>query len=266
MSEVLLGKPIKDEVVAEIEARMKRGEKVSAHIIFNPSSFEATSYKDLISKLCIKMNVPCVIYDIHSQKEAEDAVNKANLIKDSSIFICRPLKIEDENKAIEMIDPSKDADMLTSFNSGKLFKGDINYLSGTSSSVKSIIDYYKIPVEGKRVLVVGRSISVGLPISLMMLKKNGLVEVVHSKISSKNIHLTAQNADIIILASGKRGLIDENDIRPNQVIIDCGYQEDGGGDLGFVPNCLAYTPVPRGVGPITISLLLLNAFKLHYGF
>jgi methylenetetrahydrofolate dehydrogenase (NADP+)/methenyltetrahydrofolate cyclohydrolase len=152
--------------------------------------------------------------------------------------------------------------MLTSVNFGKMAKGNLDYLSGTSSSVKRLIDFYQIPVRGKKTLVVGRSVSVGLPIALMMMKYDALISVVHSKIAPEVISEYAKKSDIIILAAGKRGLVNQKDISLGQVVIDCGYQEDGKGDLGFVPDCAYFTPVPGGVGPVTISALVLNALNL----
>lgn len=261
----LLGKPIKEKVVEDIKNRISKGQMINAYIVSNPSSFEATSYKKLVSNLLIKLGIKVNDSLVSSQKEAEEAVLKASEDKLASIFICRPLLIEDENKVIELVPPSADADMLTSSNSGKLYKGNMNYLTGTSSSVKAIIDYYNIPVQGKKVFVIGRSISVGLPIGLMMLKKNGMVTYAHSKILLDDLRKESKESDILVLAAGKRGLVREEDINPNGVVIDCGYQEDGKGDLGFEPECMMFTPVPGGVGPITISLLIQNAFKLKFG-
>jgi methylenetetrahydrofolate dehydrogenase (NADP+)/methenyltetrahydrofolate cyclohydrolase len=86
---------------------------------------------------------------------------------------------------------------------------------------------------------------------------------VHSKIPRETIGKLASESDIVILASGQRGLVLPEEIRSHQVIIDCGYQDDGKGDLGFVPDCAAYTPVPGGVGPVTIACLVENALRLH---
>lgn len=261
----LLGKPIKEKIVDDIRSRISKGQMINAYIISNPNSFEASSYKKLVSDLLTKLGIKVTDSQISSQEEAEEAISEANKDKLASVFICRPLMVEDENRIIELVPASADADMLTSVNSGRLYKGDMNYLTGTSSSVEAIIDYYNIPVQGRKVFIIGRSISVGLPIGLMMLKKNGMVTYAHSKISLDDLRQEARKTDILVLASGKRGLIRKEDINPRGIVIDCGYQEDGKGDLGFDPECQMFTPVPGGVGPITISLLILNAFKLKFG-
>lgn len=259
----LKGKPIKEEIIADIAKRKLAGEDMHAYIICNTASFEAASYMRLVSKLIASLGFEQHLEEVKTLEEAKTAVMKANKDPLGSVFLCRPLVFPGEGEAVEMVDPSKDADMLTSANIGRLTKGNLDYLSGTSSSVRRIIDFYKIPVQGKKALIVGRSISVGLPIALMLMKYNALISVVHSKIDPKIISSYAQNSDIIVLASGKRGLVKEEDIRPNQIVIDCGYLEDGKGDLGFTPDCKMFTPVPGGVGPVTIACLVSNALFLH---
>lgn len=261
----LLGKPIREEVLALIKARMEKGQKIRGYVLVNPASFEASAYARLIEKTLDKLNLPYKEIKAETYEEAADAIKEANGDPLGSVFLCRPLKVEKEKELIESVSPDKDSDMLTSSNLGKLAKGDLHYLSGTSSSVNHLLDYYHIDVTGKKALIVGRSVSVGLPCALMLMKKNALIQVVHTKASEEDIHLLASQADILVLAAGKRGIITEKDLSPNQIIIDCGYQEDGHGDLGFTPDCVAFTPVPGGVGPITIALLAYNAFFLKYG-
>lgn len=258
----LLGKEVKKEVVKNIENYIQKGLTFKGYLIYNSESKEAYIYATQIGKNLSKFNIEYEMISISSYLQAKQAILKANQDKSGMIFLCRPLKVENEEELIKMIDPNKDPDMLTSANLGKLVKGDLDYLSGTSMATRKIIEFYNINLTNKRVLVLGRSISVGLPISLLVLKKNALLEVAHSRIDSNNISLQAKNADVIILATGKQGLIKKEDLNPNQIIIDCGYHENGSGDLNFIPDVSMYTPVPGGVGPVTIVCLIENAFKL----
>lgn len=258
----LLGKPIRIKIIEEIQHRMEKGERIEPYIIYNSQSFEADEYRKLVVRTLNKLGIESKIFDVKNEKEAKSAIAEVNLNPIGSIFLCRPLLVENENKLFDLIDPSKDADMLTTHNLGRLVEGDLTFLSGTARSVMKIIDYYNIEVANKRVLVVGRSISVGRPIALMMIKRNSFVSVSHSKIDIDQTRLMAENSDIVIMATGVRNILTPRQIKLNQVIIDCGYCEDGKGDLGFIPDCKAYTPVPGGVGPATIACIIENAFNL----
>ncbi|MCI2068751.1 MAG: bifunctional 5,10-methylenetetrahydrofolate dehydrogenase/5,10-methenyltetrahydrofolate cyclohydrolase [Bacilli bacterium] len=265
MSDLLLGKPIRQQILSSLSERIAKGEKITGYVIYNEASFEAGAYAKLIGKLLTNLNQQVKEIIVKDALEAKKAIDEANRDPLGSVFLCRPLLFKEEKELIELIHPEKDADMLTSLNLGKLTKGNLDYLSGTSSSVRKILEYYHLDPKGQKALIVGRSVSVGMPCALMMIKKDALVSVVHTKVEPEVISQLAKESTYIILASGHRGLVKKEDIRPQQIIIDCGYQEDGGGDLGFIPDCLAYTPVPGGVGPVTIAALAENAFKLLYG-
>lgn len=260
----LKGMPIKKELMAKLRERIANGESFVSYLIYDPKSFEAKSYIDMIHKVIVKLELPYLIKEVSSYEECKKVIEEANNDKEAMVFLARPLTFGGEKELIEMVDPSKDADMLTSKNIGHLVKGDLNYLSGTSSSVRKILDYYDIDVEAKRTLVVGRSVSVGMPIAQMLIKKNALVSLVHSRIKPEVIREYARNSELIVLCSGQRDLVRKEDIPSDAVVIDCGFKEDLKGDLGFTPECKAFTPVPGGVGPLTIVSLLENAFFLKY--
>jgi len=259
---ILEGKPIKQHVLDEIQEYIQKGVKIKPFLLYNSHYQSAVKYKKLISKELKKLNIASIELNIISEEQLKATILKINAVKDACIFICRPLGIPKEIELYNLIDSDKDVDMITARNLGYLLQGDLNYLSGTAQSVKEIIDYYNIDVVDKKVLVIGRSVSVGKPIAQLMAAKNGLATLAHSKVCLEHIRDGAKRSDIIILASGKRGIITEKEISDKQVIIDCGYGKDGKGDLGFVPCCKAYTPVPGGVGPITIVSVIKNAFKL----
>ena len=204
-----------------------------------------------------------------SEAKLLELVEKLN--NDSSIdgFIIQlPLpKHIDSTKIIESISPEKDVDGFTSTNIGKLVLGlseDSLLLPATPSGIIQLLEFYKIQLEGKRAVVVGRSNIVGKPISAMLLNRNATVTICHSK--TKNIREHTLDADIVIAAVGKPGLITADMIKQGACVIDVGTTKVGDktkGDADYdsilkKANC---TPVPGGVGPMTVAMLLMNTLK-----
>lgn len=172
----------------------------------------------------------------------------------------------DASKIINTIDPLKDVDGLTNINVGKNFNGFGDMIPCTAKGVMEIFDYYKIELEDKNVVVVGRSNLVGKPIYMECLKRNANVTVCHSK--TKDLSLYTKNADIIISATGKKWLIDEKMVKKDAVIIDVGIVSENNklyGDVNPLVDSLvsARTLVPGGVGPMTVVMLLKNTFLAY---
>lgn len=172
----------------------------------------------------------------------------------------------DRDNALEAISPSKDADCLTSLRV-KAWTSGKGMFPATPRGIRELFRYYKISLAGKKVALIGRSLPVGKPLLMMCLEENATVTVCHSK--TPDIASITKNADIIISAAGKRNLIGRNCVKENQVIIDVGLQrgEDGKlrGDVDFdaVKDIVAaITPVPGGVGPMTVLSLFLNLVDL----
>lgn len=185
-------------------------------------------------------------------------------LQNKQVILARPLGIKEEKQFIDVIPSHFDPDMMSDVNKGKLYSGDIHYLPATSLSVKEIIDNYKIDLEGKKCLILGRSNTVGLPVFELVNKYNGLATLAHSKIPSSLIQKEAMESEVIFLCTGKEGLIERESFNENQIIIDCGFSKNGG-DLGFIPEeneFSAYTPVPGGVGALTSYCLVLNSLML----
>ena len=153
--------------------------------------------------------------------------------------------------------------MLTKENIGDLVFGDLNKLPGTAKSVISLLNNYEIDVKGKKALIIGRSISVGMPIFLALQRMGAFCSLAHSKVSVADIKKASLESDIIVLASGQRNLIGSEDISKKAIVIDCGYHSDGKGDIDFVPNCEYFTPVPGGVGPMTIASVIKSGYYLR---
>ncbi|MBQ4124142.1 bifunctional methylenetetrahydrofolate dehydrogenase/methenyltetrahydrofolate cyclohydrolase FolD [bacterium] len=173
-----------------------------------------------------------------------------------------------KQKILEAIDPIKDVDGFTSYNYGRLALGYKPYaLACTPKGVMRILKEYNIEVEGKNVLIIGRSNIVGKPLSIMLQQKNATVTVAHSK--TKDIKTIAKQSDIVISAIGKPKFVNKDFIKKDAIVIDVGISRtmDGiCGDVDFenIKNLCSYiTPVPGGVGPMTIAMLMENTFELY---
>ena len=172
----------------------------------------------------------------------------------------------DINKAFNKIDYRKDVDGFNPINVGKLSIGEDCFVSCTPSGVVKMLEEYNIEIQGKNVVIIGRSNIVGKPLIQCMLKKNATVTVCHSK--TQNIKQITSNADILIAALGKAKFITQDMVKDGAVVIDVGINRtDEGklvGDVDFenVKNKASYiTPVPGGVGPMTIAMLMTNVVK-----
>jgi len=167
----------------------------------------------------------------------------------------------DSSKIINTISPNKDVDGLTIESQGKLFNGLDTFIPCTAKGILELFDYYKIDLEGKHVVIVGRSNLVSKPIMIECLKRNATVTMCHSK--TNNLKDYTLSADILIVATHKKYLIDKTMIKKDAIIIDVGINKEDGKIFGDVnPNveekALYLTPVPGGVGPMTVSMLLKN--------
>ena len=172
----------------------------------------------------------------------------------------------DINKAFNKIDYKKDVDGFNPINVGKLVIGEDCFISCTPFGVIKMLEEYGIEIEGKNAVVVGRSNIVGKPLAQCLLSKNATVTICHSR--TKNIHEITSNADILVAALGKPGYIKEHMVKDGAVVIDVGINrnEDGKivGDVDFEPvsaKAKYITPVPGGVGPMTIAMLMTNVIK-----
>lgn len=182
----------------------------------------------------------------------------------SGIILQLPLpKGMNEKKVISTISPDKDIDCLTYENAGKLYMGEQCYLPCTPNSVVRIIKSLNIPLEGKRVVIIGRSNIVGKPLAALMLKENCTVTICHSK--TKDLQSVCKEADILISAIGKPKFINEEFVKDGAIVIDVGTSSFEGkitGDVDFdsvIEKASFVTPVPGGVGALTTTLLIKNS-------
>ncbi len=202
-----------------------------------------------------------------SQEEAEQLIIKLN--QDTSIhgvLIQHPLpKHLDELRVLGLLDPDKDVDGITPNSLGRLASGIPGYRCCTPLGIVELLKRYNIQISGKKVVVVGRSLILGKPMALLMLEQHATVTMCHSR--TVDLPSEVKQADIVVAAVGKAELVKGDWIKPGAVVIDAGYNRVEGrtGDVGDVDFAAAsevasyITPVPGGVGPMTIAMLMSNS-------
>ena len=178
------------------------------------------------------------------------------------ILVQTPIPGEiDEARVMRAIDPSKDVDGLHPFNAGQLYLGEPTYVGGTPLGVIALLDEYGIQLEGVRAVVVGRSLIVGKPTAHLLLQANATVTICHSKTVDLAAH--TREADVLVVAVGQAGLVTPDMVKPGAVVVDVGMNRTEEGLRGDVDPAVAdvagyITPVPGGVGPMTIAMVLKN--------
>ena len=206
-----------------------------------------------------------------TKDELEKTIKELNEDKNvNGILLQLPLpKHLNEKDFLDLIDPKKDVDGFSSYNSGKLLKNDSPYaIPCTPKGIIRLLDEYNIDIEGRVSTVIGRSNIVGKPVSILLLNRNSTVIMTHTK--TKNLEHFTKSADILICAAGKKEMIKKEMIKENAVIIDVGITRDidgrlkGDVDFDDTKDKASYiTPVPGGIGPMTIAMLMENAYELY---
>ena len=265
--ELLDGKLLSAKIKDEVKAGADEYHLTPILAVITIGDDEASKvYVENKRKACEYVGISMMHFDYASCVKEEVVIKKIKeLNKDrtvSGIILQLPLPDGfDSNKIINYISPIKDVDGLTENSMGKLLIGEEGFIPCTPKGILEILDYYKINLEGKHVVVVGRSILVGKPIALECLKRNATVTMCHSK--TKDLAHYTKDADILIVAVGKKHLIDKTMIKKGVVIIDVGItriEKKLYGDVNPDAYELAsyVTPVPGGVGPMTVAMLMKN--------
>lgn len=224
------------------------------------------------------LDVGITSYEITMPKETEESellekIEELNSDpKVDGILVQLPLpKHINEQIVIEAISADKDVDAFHPENVGRIMIGNYTFLPCTPAGIIELLEYYNIDIEGKRCVIIGRSNIVGKPMAHLLLERNGTVTVCHSR--TRDLASITREADILVVAIGRANFVTADMVKPGAVVIDVGINrcEDGKlcGDVDFTsvqPLASAITPVPGGVGPMTISMLLKNtlaAAKMH---
>lgn len=273
MAIILDGKKLRDKIFEDLKTKLDKMEKKPTLAVIlvgeNPASqIYVRNKKKTAEKLginSISIEYPSDITESELLQKIEELNNDENV---TAILVQLPLPAHiDKNKVIDKILPQKDVDGLTPYNLGKLFSGEEPYVYPcTPKGILLLLDEYNIELEGRHVVVVGRSNLVGKPVAQLLLKRNATVTMCHSH--TKNLANITKTADIIVSAVGKN-IIGEKMLKSNCVVVDVGiFRDENGkisGDVDFetVSKVAAYiSPVPGGVGPMTIASLMLNTVEL----
>lgn len=263
---------IREELKREVELLCKEGRKPGLAVIIVGSDPASQTYVRAKAKACREIGMHSEVYELSEQTtEAElldkiDALNNANHIHGILVQLPLPAGI-DEQAVIERIDPQKDVDGFHVINAGKLSVGQKGFLPCTPAGVIELIHRTGQSIVGKHVVVIGRSNIVGKPVSLLALAENATVTICHSK--TTNLQDITKQADILITAIGRPGMITADMVKEGATVIDVGINRVDGklvGDVDYQHVSAKagwITPVPGGVGPMTITMLLKNTLEAY---
>ncbi len=272
MAKIIDGKAIsaalRGEIAAEVTELKKQGITPGLAVILVGEDPASQTYVRNKQKACEEVgfhgeqiNLPATT----TQEELLAVVEQLNARSDIHGILCQlPLpKGLDDSLVIAAIDPKKDVDAFHAENVGHIMIGDQQFLPCTPAGVMELIHRSEIAVEGKHCVVIGRSNIVGKPMAMLLLQENGTVTICHSR--TKNLAEICRQADILVAAVGRAKFVTADMVKPGATVIDVGINRDENGklcgDVDFAavePIAGAITPVPGGVGPMTIALLMKN--------
>ncbi len=273
MAQIIDGKNIsriiREEIKAECERFAKeRGFLPGLAVVIVGEDPASQVYVRNKKKACEEVGFYSEVHELPAattQEELNALIDTLNADeKIHGILVQLPLPRHlDENEVILRIDPNKDVDAFHPYNVGKIMIGDYDFLPCTPAGVMALLERTGVEIAGKKCVVIGRSNIVGKPMAMLLLHANGTVTVCHSR--TKDLAAVAREADILVVAIGKADFVTADMVKPGAVVIDVGMNRraDGKltGDVDFAsvePIASAITPVPGGVGPMTITMLLKN--------
>ncbi|MCT7998537.1 bifunctional methylenetetrahydrofolate dehydrogenase/methenyltetrahydrofolate cyclohydrolase FolD [Staphylococcus aureus] len=252
----------------QVEALKEKGFTPKLSVILVGNDGASQSYVRSKKKAAEKIGMISEIVHLEETATEEEVLNELNRLNNddsvSGILVQVPLpKQVSEQKILEAINPEKDVDGFHPINIGKLYIDEQTFVPCTPLGIMEILKHADIDLEGKNAVVIGRSHIVGQPVSKLLLQKNASVTILHSR--SKDMASYLKDADVIVSAVGKPGLVTKDVVKEGAVIIDVGNTPDENGNLkGDVDYDAvkeiagAITPVPGGVGPLTITMVLNN--------
>lgn len=283
MAIILNGKEVaealKQKLIMEAEKLKKKGFTPGLCIVIVGDKPESAAYIKGAVKRCTEIGIDCKVEQLPadmSQKAFIDELHRLNSDDAiNGILIMRPLFFQiSENVVKYEISPEKDVDCMSPVNISKIMSGEEGgFAPCTPSAVMEILHHYGIEIKGKRVVVIGRSMVVGRPLSMMLLKEHATITVCHTR--TKNLDEETRRAEILVAAAGKARMVKKDMVPKGAIIIDVGinFDEDGKmcGDVDFdevSPIASMITPVPGGVGAVTSTILakhVIRACKIQNG-
>lgn len=277
-AKVLDGKQLAATIEAELRVRVealqaKGHTPILATILVGEDPASAT-YVRMKGNACSRVGMTSQRIEMSQQTTTDELLAKIAELNANpdvhGILLQHPVPEQiDERRCFDAIDISKDVDGVTCLGFGNMVMGVPAYGSATPAGIMTILERYGIPLKGKHAVVVGRSPILGKPMAMMLLNEHATVTICHSR--TQDLEGVVRQADIVVGAVGVPELIKGSWIKPGAVVIDAGYHPGGIGDIelsAVKEHCSAYTPVPGGVGPMTIATLIAQtvaAAERYYG-
>ncbi len=259
---------VKESVKSETIKLQSKGIGVGLAVVIVGDNPASRVYVNAKKKACEEVGFNSYEYALPAETTQQELLDLVDVLnkddKVNGILVQLPLPSHiDENSIINSISPEKDVDAFHPFNVGKIMIGEYSFLPCTPAGVMELIDSTGVEISGKNCVVIGRSNIVGKPMSMLLLHKSGTVTICHSK--TKNLKEVCAEADILVVAIGRANFVTADMVKEGAVVIDVGMNrlENGKlcGDVDFeaVKEKAGYiTPVPGGVGPMTIAMLMKN--------
>ncbi|MEZ3423627.1 MAG: bifunctional methylenetetrahydrofolate dehydrogenase/methenyltetrahydrofolate cyclohydrolase FolD [Lachnospiraceae bacterium] len=259
---------IKDEVKEKVAALKEKGIEVTLAVIQVGNDPASTVYVGNKKKACEYTGIRSLAYEIPEDTTEEELLKLVCSLNDredvDGILVQLPLPPHiNEDKVIQTISPEKDVDGFHPQSVGALSTGQPGFISCTPAGIIELLKRYNIQIDGRECVVIGRSNIVGKPVAMLLLRENGTVTVCHSH--TADLKEVAKRADILIVAIGKAKFVTDEYIKDGAAVIDVGMDRDENGKLcgdvdfeSVVSKAGAVTPVPGGVGPMTIAMLMCN--------
>lgn len=274
----LVSQAVKDGVKEQVSLLNSKGVSVTLAVIIVGDDPASRIYVNNKKKACEATGIVSREYALPADTSLEELIaliEKLNNDSEVNGILCQlPLPEGlDEKAVIAAISPEKDVDAFNAVNTGHIMIGDYTFLPCTPAGITEMLDYYEIPVRSKHCVVIGRSNIVGKPMAMLLLKRDGTVTICHSK--TENLADITRQADILVAAVGRAKFVSADMVKDGAVVIDVGMNRDADGklcgdvDFEAVEKKASFiTPVPGGVGPMTIATLMKNtviAAKLQNG-
>jgi methylenetetrahydrofolate dehydrogenase (NADP+)/methenyltetrahydrofolate cyclohydrolase len=270
---VLDGKALAKQIESDLTARVQKIKDkangkppILATILVGDDPASAT-YVKMKGNACKRIGMESLQVFLPQTTTTDEllaAIDKLNTNPDvQGILLQHPVPAQiDERRCFDQINIEKDVDGVTALGFGKMAMNEPAYGSATPAGIMRLLRYYELPIEGKHAVVVGRSPILGKPLAMMLLNMNATVTICHSR--TKDLPQVVRQADIVVGAVGKPQFIRGEWIKGGAIVIDAGYHPGNVGDIelpAVAEKCLAYTPVPGGVGPMTIATLIAQTVE-----
>ena len=273
MSKIIDGKKIRNEILDDLKKQVKQYMIKPCLAVIQIGDDEASNtYIKAKEKACNEIGIYFKHIKFTETSKEIEVINKILELNNDDyvhgILLQLPLPQGfNQDKLINYIARNKDVDGLTDINIGKIFNNKPGLVSCTPQGIMKLLEYENIDIEGKNVTIVGRSNLVGKPLLGLMLNKNATVTICHSK--TENLKKHTKNADILVVAVGKKHFITEDMVKEDAIVIDVGINRENGklyGDVDYdkvKSKAKKITPVPGGVGPMTVAMLMLNVITAY---